>query len=202
MRLHLRARRAAVSLTFRIAKVRDVWPQLLPLAHDHWCETENYRHDQPFSPDLERYAYYEEIGFYILYTAWDGDKLVGNLGMYYVESMHTQQLIATEDTLFLLPEYRHGRNAIRLIDFMVQDMKGRGVVEISCTAKDDRVGRLLGRLAFRPVARQYSLRVAPTARMATAANPVGDSHDATSRHLPDVSPAAAGEAAGVDGIRC
>lgn len=168
-------------LTFQIEKVRAVFPMVATMGLAHWHETETYRHNQPYKPDLERYAYYEDEGMYVMYTARDENNLVvGNLGMYVSESMHSQQLIATEDTLFLVPQYRKGRNAMRLIKFMVDDMRSRGVVEILVTAKNVRVGRLLEHLDFKPVASQYSLTVAPTARVSTL--PVGEPvYDAASK---------------------
>lgn len=146
-------------LTFSLESVNEVGPEVLELGRLHWLETENYRHDQPYNPDLDRYSYYESVGFYRLYIARAADRIVGNLGMYVTESMHTQQLIATEDTLFLHPDFRTGRNAAEFIRFMVDDMRARGVVEIMCTAKNPRVSRLLEFLDFKAVATQHSLRV-------------------------------------------
>lgn len=169
-----------MSLTFQLEKIRDCYYEVEALGLMHWHETEQYRHNQPYKPDRSRFVYYEDEGMFVIYTARDNGELVGHLGMYIAESMHTQQLIATEDTLFLRYDYRKGRNAMRLINFMVDDMRRRGVVEIMVTAKNPRVGRLLEHLDFRPVASQYSLQVAPTARVSTA--PVGESHhDATAR---------------------
>lgn len=145
-------------LDFAIESVADVWPELVELGRAHWHETEGYRHGQPFAPRMDRYLEYERIGWYALFTARDGGRLVGNLGMYFAPSMHTQQLIATEDTLFLLPEYRKGGNAADFIRFMLADCWRRGVVEVAATAKNDKVGKLLMWLDFKPTSVQYSLQ--------------------------------------------
>lgn len=145
-----------MSLDFAIESVVDVWPELVNIHAAHWGETEAYRHGQPFAPSMDRYHEYERVGWYALYTARHEGRLVGNLGMYFAPSMHTQQLIATEDTLFLLPEYRRGMNAIRFIQFVEADCLRRGVVEVCITAKNDKVGRLMTYLAYEPVAVQYS----------------------------------------------
>jgi hypothetical protein len=77
--------------------------------------------------------------------------------MYLCPSMHTQQLIATEDTFFLLPESRKGRNAIRLLDFVEAECKRRGAVEICMTAKlGNHAGRILELRGYSVVSRQYS----------------------------------------------
>jgi hypothetical protein len=150
-------------LTFAIEPLIDVWPELVELYLAQWNETEAYRHGQPFDPRLERYMEYEQIGWYVLFTARDGEKLVGNIGMYLTPSMHTQQLIATEDTLFLLKEYRKGRNAITFIKFVETEAWRRGAVELMISSKNDKTGRLMEHLDFQPVAVQYSKsRAAPT----------------------------------------
>ena len=143
-------------LAFASESGADVWPELTELHQRHWLETEAARHGQPFAPRLDRYHEYERIGWYVLFTARDGEKLVGNLGVYFAPSMHTQELIATEDTLFLLPEYRRGHNAIDFIKFVEVECWKRGVVEISITAKNDKVGKLLMHLDFQPTSVQYS----------------------------------------------
>lgn len=145
-----------VKLAFGIESVLDVWPELVEIHRQHWFETEAYRHGQPFAPSCERYHRFEQIGWYILFTARDGSKLVGNLGVYLSPSMHTQQLIATEDTLFLLPDYRRGRNAVDFMEYAEAECWRRGAVELTVTAKNDRVGRLLVMLAYEPVSVQYS----------------------------------------------
>ena len=54
--------------------------------------------------------------------------------MYITKSMHTQKTVANEDTWFLLPEYRKGRNAIRFYQFVEDEMKRLGVEKITMTA--------------------------------------------------------------------
>lgn len=159
-------------LKFAIESVLNVWPELVKIHFEHWKETEGYRHNQPFAPSLERYLEYERIDWYALFTARDNGVLVGNLGVYFTPSMHTQELIATEDTLFLLPWYRRGRNAVRFLQFAEAECVRRGVVEIAITAKDDKVGRLLQHLDYRQVAVQYSkpLGRADSAESSTTVN--------------------------------
>jgi len=150
-----------MDITFAIEPVSNAWPELIELHRAHWGETEAYRHGQPFAPRLDRYLDYERIGWYVLYTARDEDAdraLVGNVGVYYAPSMHTQELIATEDTLFLLKDYRRGGNAKHFIQFVIADAWRRGAVELTVTSKNDKTGSLLKYLDFQPVAVQYSMQ--------------------------------------------
>ena len=148
-----------MSLVFSIEKVRDVIDELMPLWEAHWKETEMYREGQGFKMDVDRYIKYNDIGYYILYTARHAGKLVGNFGAYISTSMHTQKMIATEDTLFFLSAYRKGFNSIRFIRFVESDLIARGAIEMSISVKSKDVGRLCEFVGYKLVAYQYSKAV-------------------------------------------
>lgn len=119
-------------IEFDIEPLDAVWDELVKNAWEHWQETEMYKRGESFDPRYERYKSYGPQ--YIVFTARDDGELVGNCGMYVMHSMHTQKLIASEDTWFLKPEYRKGRNAIKFYKFVEDDMKRRGVEKITMTA--------------------------------------------------------------------
>lgn len=147
-------------MIFAVEKLVDCWDQIMILAKAHWQETEMYRHGQPFCPEFHRYDAYDKAGWLFQYTARVDGQLVGYATMYLVPSMHTQQLIATEDTWFLLPEFRKGRNAIRFYNYVQDDLFKRGAVEVIMTAKmTNAAGRILEYLGFKQVAKQYSKQI-------------------------------------------
>lgn len=129
---------------------------MVALAKMQWQETEAYRHSQPFNPSYERYRQYEQIGCYFEATVRDVAKMVGFSGIYLCPSMHSQCLIATEDSLFLHPDYRKGWTAARFIKFLENECRKRGAVEVSITSKRNGVGKLLERLDFELVGYHYS----------------------------------------------
>ena len=146
-----------MSLSYQIEPLSLCWNEMIQLAAAHWQETEGYRHGQPFCPSFERYNQYDQAGWFIMFIARDGAKMAGYAGMYLTPSMHTQQLIATEDTWFLLPQYRKGRNAIQFYQFVEDECRRRGVVEIGMTAKlTNSAGRILEYLGYEVVSKQYS----------------------------------------------
>jgi len=127
------------------------------LAEAHWKETEMYRHGQPFCPSFDRYNAYDKAGWLFQYTARSEGQLVGYATMYLTPSMHSQVLIATEDTWFLLPDYRKGMNAVRFYKYVQDDLFKRGAQEVIMTAKlTNAAGRILEFLGFEEVAKQYS----------------------------------------------
>jgi GNAT superfamily N-acetyltransferase len=150
-----------MSLTFAVEPLAACWNEAMALAAAHWQETEGYRHGQGFQPIFERYHQYDIAGWFFMATARDGTALVGYAGMYVTPSMHTQLLIATEDTFFLLPAYRKGRNGIRFVQFVEAECWKRGAVEIGMTAKmsNPAAGRILEYLKYQPTSMQYTKQI-------------------------------------------
>lgn len=140
----------------------EIYDQPDGLAYQHWCETQQYRHDQPYNPLFERYDQYARAGWFLQFTVRDNGKLVGYSGVYMVPSMHSQMLICVEDTWFLLPEYRKGWNAARFYKWIEEYCTALGAVEATLTipnTKDERLGHMLQRLDYRPISVQYSKRL-------------------------------------------
>jgi GNAT superfamily N-acetyltransferase len=149
-------------VNIQIESLSTCWDEIVRIGHEHWKETEGYRHNQPFAPSFERYKSYEDCGWGFTVTVRDEANLVGYSIMYVCPSMHTQELIATEDTFFLLPDYRKGWTAIRLLKFVENECARRGAVEICQTAKlKNSAGDILIARGYTFVAKQYSKRLAP-----------------------------------------
>lgn len=144
-------------IEFSQERLSDVWDEVMGIAREHWYETEEYRHGQEFNPDKERYLSYSEIGFLRLYTARSQGVLIGYAVMYISPSMHTQKMIATEDTWFLKTDYRRGRNAIRFYNYVESQVLKHGVVEIMMSAKlVNSSGKIMEYLGYSHVANSYS----------------------------------------------
>jgi hypothetical protein len=152
-----------MSLAFAVEPLEKCWDEWLELAALQWAETEGYRHYQAMAPSFDRYDKYDKAGWFLMFTARDEGRLVGSCGVYLVPSMHTQALIATEDTWFMRKEYRKGRNAIDFYKFGERELIKRGAVEITVSSKliDDKptTGRLLEYLGYGKVAVSYAKRI-------------------------------------------
>lgn len=153
-----------MSLRFAVEPLASCWQEVDELARQHWLETEEYRHGQEYNPDWKRYLSSDAAGWYFMCTArpWAsctmGAEMVGYGGMWAMPSMHTQKMIASEDTFFLLPDFRKGWNAIRFLKFIEAQCLERGAVEIGWTDKKGK-GALLERLGYKVVASQWSKQV-------------------------------------------
>lgn len=135
-------------LAFSVERIEGITDEIEPLHRAHWDETEEHRHELPFNPDYETFIRYERAGRYVLFTLRSETRLLGNCALYLDKSAHTQTLIATEDTLYLLPEARKGRVANCFVAYVENAMRLLRVSEINISVKTvnkaERFFRLLG----------------------------------------------------------
>ena len=137
---------------FACERMADVQGEIWPLHAAHWAETEEHRHGLPFDPDYATFMRYERAGRYVLFTLREQGRLVGNCAMYLDISAHTQTMIATEDTLYLLPEARQGRIAHRFVGYVEDALQSLGAREICITVKTvNRAERFFRMLGYRHV---------------------------------------------------
>jgi len=147
-------------MIFQIEKIEDIWDELQVNYEAHWHETEEYRHNQKLNMDKARYIQYENMGLYFMYTVRDGDKLAGNLGIYVMPSMHTGCLVASEDTLFILPEYRRTGTANKFTRHVEAELKKMGVIEVVMDVKvTNKAYKLLERQGFERIGYKYSKQI-------------------------------------------
>lgn len=121
---------------FNMERMEDVQHEIRPLHVAHWEETELHRHDLPFNPDYSTFVRYERANRYVLFTLRDEHlRLVGNCAMYLDMSTHTQTLIASEDTLYLLPQARRGRMGFKFVRYIEDALRTIGAQEINISVK-------------------------------------------------------------------
>jgi ribosomal protein S18 acetylase RimI-like enzyme len=70
--------------------------------------------------------------------------------------MHNNDLIAQEDTVFVLKEHRNGIGK-KLVKFVVEELRSRGVKRLNVSARTDlRVAKLWKRMGFKEAATQMT----------------------------------------------
>lgn len=141
----------------RAERMADILPELHPLHEAHWLETEAYRHGFALNPDYLRYQAIERSGGLIQFTARKGGRLAGNLRLFLSESLHTQTLLVTEDTIFLKPEHRGGFLSMAMLRFAEQAAVSLGAQEIRSNSKlVNRADVLMRRMKYQPFAIQFA----------------------------------------------
>ncbi len=159
-----------MALTFQLEPLAPIIEEWKPLAQLHWEGTKSFRRHRPFNPDWTRYLSCNAENFFLFFTARHEGRLVGYLGCYVTQSMHSQEWMATEDTFFLHPDYRGGRNALRFLRYVIEDLRQHGIVELlaSCEAENvSGIKRLLEFVGFTPSIVQYSLLLCPVTEPVT-----------------------------------
>ena len=84
-------------------------------------------------------------------------KAVGYANIYLTHDMHNYDLIAQEDTIYVVPEHRNGSGRL-LARFVYADLKARGVKRLNVTtATDLRVSKWLERQGYKHTAHCMTL---------------------------------------------
>lgn len=143
---------------FRAELLRDIIDEIHPLHQQHFEETEKHRLGFGLDVDYDYMREMERQGHLIQFVCRTRDtgKLVGNIRMYVQKSLHTGTLYASEDTFYMLPEYRQGFAALRFWQFMEDSVRAIGVREIRTDSKVvNKVNKLNDYLGYQHVASKY-----------------------------------------------
>ena len=88
-------------------------------------------------PDWFRYFDLENSGKFHTITARDNDKLVGYAGWFLMPHIHYKSiLVASNDVLFLHPDYRLGTSGIKLLKYSESEMLKLGANKITWHIKE------------------------------------------------------------------
>ncbi len=105
-----------------------------------------------YAPRLDEYFRAVEGGWLLNYVVRVDGLPVGHSNVYLTSDMHNGELIAQEDTIYIVPEHRNGIGKA-LVKHILADLKARGVKRVMISPVTDlRVGKIWKRMGFREVA--------------------------------------------------
>lgn len=105
-----------------------------------------------YNPQLERYFAAMDSGTMLTFIVLEKETVVGYSNVWLDNDMHNGELIAQEDTVFMLPEHRKGTGK-QLVKTILAHLKGIGVKRVYISPVTDlRVGKIWKRMGFRSVA--------------------------------------------------
>lgn len=138
-----------------LATVED---DIRPLIQKHWEDIALNKDKIKLNPDWDAYHDLEQKGMLKAFTAREGDKLVGYFVVVVQRNLHYKDhLFASNDIVFLHPDYRKGRTGIKLIQFAEKCLKEDGVSVLSINTKVHKpFDNLMQFLKFSLVERIYS----------------------------------------------
>lgn len=100
-----------------------------------------------------------ENGMLFVVTATSGDKVVGYYYAFIQNHLHhVDSVVAITDTYYLHPDWRKGRNGIRLFQYVKRCLKALGVERIFLNArKDDDKSRIFRYLGYQETDTVFTL---------------------------------------------
>jgi len=137
---------------------KDIIP--LMLLHDETVAHEDFK-DWPLDVDMEVYRNLERLNKLRVFTMRDEGTLVGYCTIFIVRSHQRRSLVTgMEDALYLKPEYRKAGNAMKLISYVNEQLKGECAwVMYHAPAAFPRLGAILSRTGYTKYSETYARRL-------------------------------------------
>jgi len=148
---------------FQREPIGSLWPELLPLARDHWREV---RWDQDSEADLDqaKLTAADETGAFCLFSARQDGELIGYAAFWIAHHpQNAGSLEASADAIYLRPDRRIGRNGFELIKFAEQALRDMGArkIYIAVRHKSRDFGPVLERLGYQSTETIYARKLTP-----------------------------------------
>lgn len=146
-----------MTVEFAIVNGREWHPALDTLYRKHYAEMKSRLEADghkigEYNPRLETYFDAMDRGDLLTFIVLDNGTLVGYSNIWLTNDMHNGELIAQEDTIYMLPDFRNGSGR-KLVKFILVELEKRGVKRVTISPVTDlRVGKIWERMGFKPVA--------------------------------------------------
>lgn len=126
---------------------REWYDAIEALGQLHKAELESHITDLPRRLNREMYDTMFESGVLVNFGVFDGDKMVGYAFAFVHSHPHYEMVTAQHDSLFIHPDYRLPRVALRLMAAVEAECRARGAEKMAWVAKPGTAfQRLLDRL--------------------------------------------------------
>lgn len=142
-------------ITIGIEPSDQSYSDLEPLYLQHYAEMsarlreQGVKYVSPFKPQLEVYFKANREGVLLGFVMRKDGEPIGYANIYLTMDMHNSDLIATEDTIYMLPKYRIGLGR-KLADFVHNELRRRTVKRMNVTTTTDpRAGKWLQRQGYK-----------------------------------------------------
>jgi hypothetical protein len=151
-----------VAYTVALEKLMDCYAELEPLYRQHYATMRERMADtgvqmSDYNPRFKQYAEASEGGWLLTFVLRCDGQAVGYSNIYLTNDMHNGDLIAQEDTIYVVAEHRNGSGRL-LARFVHRELKERGVKRLNVTtATDLRVSKWLERQGYKHTAHCMTL---------------------------------------------
>lgn len=151
-----------VSYSVQTETFEGTYLELEPLYRQHYAEMckrleAEGLETSPYNPRLDEYAKASRGGWLLTFVLRFEGNAVGYSNIYVTNDMHNHDLIAQEDTIYVVPEHRNGSGR-QLARAVHTELKLRGVKKLNVTtATDLRVSKWLARQGYKHTAHCMTL---------------------------------------------
>lgn len=148
-----------MTYTVRQEPFADTYAEIEPLYRAHYAEmTERLeglgQKVSPYNPRLNEYRDAAAKGYLLTFILRHDGAPVGYMNVYLTSDMHNGDLIAQEDTVYVLKGHRNGVGK-QFVKYGLARLRERGVKRLQVSALTDlRVAKMWKRMGFREVAVQ------------------------------------------------
>ena len=132
--------------------------EIKELLEDHWQEIALYQDHIKLNPNWKEYARLSAAGALRIFTVRSDEKMVGYFVLVVSQSLHySDHLFATNDVIYIKPEFRKGTAGWQLIKFAEAKLKAEGVTLMTVNTKVHApFDPLMERLEFDYIERLYA----------------------------------------------
>ena len=148
------------SLTFSVAKARDIKDEIQPLIVENWRDVQAGYPDSKLQPRYDFYYDLEDAGALLIIVARMDGILVGYAIVILTAHPHrSADLVGSIDTVYVLPEFRFAGSAARLLHFAETTLRDQGVYSLTMVARTKLVERWAGIIGYRQVETVWERRL-------------------------------------------
>ena len=147
-----------MALEFKQEFINDVKPEIVNLINLHWEEIALNKDVIKLNPDWKSYYNLEDNNKLKIFTARYDNVLIGYfIVIIHVNLHYKDHLFASNDILYLHPDYRKGFAGIKLIKYAEKCIKEDGISVMTINVKEHKsFGVILERLDYTPEETVYS----------------------------------------------
>lgn len=107
------------------------------LTQDQWAEVDHRRKTSDLNLDFDKYVMMGDAGMHFIVLAHTDTELVGYLSIFITESLHTREITALTDTIFIKKDCRKGGLGSDMIARAERECIERGAKNFMVTFKND-----------------------------------------------------------------
>ena len=145
-------------ITYSVEKFEDYEKEIKPLLKAHWEEVAINKDKVKLNPDYDSYRRLDSVGALHSVIVRDGTRLIGYFISFIQPHLHYQDhKFATNDILYLDPEYRNQEIATEMFTVAEIDLKEKGISVMGLHVKvTNRFDSLCDKLGFKKTEIMYS----------------------------------------------